>query len=374
MKKLILLLFVGAWCVSPTYAQSDAKESPRDFGSNKLLITGHATVTAVMDSGQNNISEANFSAIFLYHLSEKLFLESELEIATGEGSAELGLEHANLVWMFNKNIAFHAGRFVPHFGLYRGRLGEGFINRFPTDPAGFGDGGIGTMEAVGFGFQGGFALGVSKMNYDLWVSDGPHLLTDIANAGQFDYEAYKDNNKNKAVGGRIGFLPFTNSCLELGLSFENTKKTGDLYSPFENVGVRMMAVDFNFYHQVSPLMSTIRLTGEYKKQDVDKFDYPVPYDSTGAIFTFDNSSNAYYVSASIRPSSSENEILRNFEIAYRYSKFTTPKEAPWGTAEPVVRNVVALNYWLKWNCVLKVAFQKETNVADAVYVQMFYGF
>ena len=383
MKKLILLLAAFAWCFSPVLAQSDSKESSQDFGANKLLITGHTTVTATIDSGTNNISDANFSTIFLYQLSDKLFLESEIEIVTGGGSVEIGLEHANLVWMIGKNVAFHAGRFVPHFGLYRGRLGEGFINRFATDPAGFGDGGIGTMEAVGFGLQGGFACGVSKMNYDLWVSDGPQLLTDPANAGQFDYEAYLDNNKNKAIGGRIGFLPFSNSCLELGLSFENATKTGAQYSDFEKVGVNMIAVDANFYHQVAPLKSTIRLTGEYKMQKTDKFDYlalaATAEDSSAWLnhpnlnSNFDNSSNAFYVSGSIRPTGSESEILRNFELAYRYSQFTPPKDAAWGGIQKI-RTVASLNYWLKWNCVLKVAYQQETNLTDAVFVQMYYGF
>lgn len=375
MKKTVLLILL-LWSMSAfrLLAQSDN-------GATKLLISGHTTVTAVMDSGQNNISDANFSAIFLYQLSEKLFLESEIEIQTGGGSPEIGLEHANLVWMIGKNIAFHAGRFVPHFGLYRGRLAEGFMNRFATDPIGFGDGGIGTMIGVGFGFQGGFPLGVSKMNYDLWVTDGPQLLTTASDAGQFNYESYTDNNKNKALGGRIGFLPFSNSCLELGISYESTTKTGDQYSPFENVGVRMMAIDANFFHTIAPLKSMLRLTGEYKKQDVDKFDYPVEGDTTGRTYTFNNSANAYYVSASLRPSGLDNAVLRNFEIAYRYSKFNTPDGAPWanydavtGANIPIIRTAISLDYWLKWNCVLKLAYQTETNMTTKIFIQMYYGF
>jgi hypothetical protein len=391
MKKAIILLFVFTmWCMASVHAQ----EAPGSSGANKLLIAGHASVTAIMDSSTNNFTDAEFSAIFLYQLSDKLFLESELEIGTGEGSAELGLEHANLVWMIGKNIAFHAGRFVPHFGLYRGRLGEGFINRFADNPAGFGDGGIGTMEAVGFGFQGGIPLGSAKMNYDLWVSDGPQLLTDSANAGQFDYEAYGDNNKNKAIGGRIGFLPFSNSCLELGVSYETATKTGQYDptggDPLADVGVKMLAIDGNFYHSVDFLKSTLRLTGEYKKQDVDKAYYPSLGDSlvNGGSPTygyFDNTANAYYVSASLRPSGSESTFLRNLELAYRYSSFTTPNGAAWAhytvdpvagtyTNKPVVRTAIALDYWLKWNCLLKLSYQTETDIAGKVFVQMYYGF
>ncbi len=367
-------MLVCAACTFRLYAQNDD-------GATHLLIAGHTQVTAVMDSGQNNFSDANFSAIFLYQLAPKLFVESEIEIETGGGEPDIGLEHANLIWMLSSDLSFHAGRFVPHFGMYRGRLAEGFINRFASDPVGYGDGGIGTMEAVGFGFQGGFPLGDSKMNYDLWVSDGPQLLTDADNAGQFEYEAYTDNNKNKAWGGRLGLLPFSNSCLEIGLSYENAAKTGAQYSAVEGIGVRAMAVDVNFYHLIKPLKSTLRIVGEYKSQDVDNYDYPKPDDTTGAVFHFDNKANTYYGMLSLRPTGSENKVLRNFEIAFRYSSFTTPDGAPWayydikdGKNAKLNQTTIALDYWLKWNCVAKLCWQKQDGVTDQFFVQLYYGF
>ena len=86
------------------------------------------------------------------------------------------------------------------------------------------------MNETGVGAQGAIPWGNMKLAYDFYLSNGPQLLTDPENAGQFEYEAYNDNNKNKATGGRVGFLPFSNSCLELGLSYENAAKTEDQYS------------------------------------------------------------------------------------------------------------------------------------------------
>ncbi|MCX6290958.1 MAG: hypothetical protein NT126_04270 [Bacteroidetes bacterium] len=376
MKKLLLSIIVPAWCIVPSLAQTEAS---KNSGATKLLVSGHAEISAVLDSGNANFGDAGFSAIFLYSLSDKLFLESEIEVAPSDEEAGFALEHANLVWMLGDNIAFHAGRFVPHFGLFRGRLGEGFMNRFPTNPVGFGDGGIGAMVETGFGFQGGFACGVSKMNYDLWVSNGPKLLTDLENAGQFEYEAYSDNNKNKAIGGRIGFLPLSNSSLELGLSYE-TAKTGDQYSEFQDKAVRMMAVDVNYVQPVSALSSTIRITGEYKSQEVDHIDFAIPDDTTGATYTFENKSNTFYGMFSIRPTGSHNKILRNLELAFRYSKFTTPDGAAWsyydkdGKNAPLTQTSIGLDYWLKWNCVAKVSYQKQDGATDQVYLQLYYGF
>jgi hypothetical protein len=162
------------------------------------------------------------------------------------------------------------------------------------------------------------------------------------------------------------------------LSSETAAKTGDQYTSYENVGVKMFAVDANFYHKISPLKSTLRISGEYKMQDVDKHDYVVPDDTT--TYTYDNSANTYYAMLSLRPSDSQNEVLRNFEIAFRYSSYTTPDGAPWayydanGKNTALTQTAVALNYWLKWNCVAKLCYQKQDGVTNQYFVQLYYGF
>ena len=117
-----------------------------------------------------------FKPIFLWHLSDKLFIESELEVATDEGDVEVVLEYVNMVYFINNNLAVHFGRFLPKFGSYRGKYMEGFLNRFPTDPVGFGDGGIGAMTETGLGLQGGADIGNLMINYDFYVSNGPNYF------------------------------------------------------------------------------------------------------------------------------------------------------------------------------------------------------
>ena len=136
---------------------------------------------------------------FFGEYSDKLFAEAEIEIETGDGVADLGLEYANMCYMVNPYLILHAGRFLPKFGAYRGREGEAFLNRFASDPTGFGDGGIGAMNETGIGAEGGLPFGNINVLYDFYVSNGPQLLTDPENAGQFEYEAYTTNNKSSAV-------------------------------------------------------------------------------------------------------------------------------------------------------------------------------
>ncbi len=372
IQQITLFLLFTSLGVLHLSAQSE-QESTRDFGYNKMLLTGRTTISAVVDTGTATFGDAIFSAILLYQLSDKLFVESELEVGTGDGEVKINLEHANMVWMIHPNIAFHAGRFIPHFGLFRGRLAEGFVNRFPSNPTGFGDGGIGPLIETGFGFQGGFPLGSAKMNYDLWVGNGPQLLhNSLEDVGTFEFEAFFDNNKNKDIGGRIGLLPFSNSSLELGFSYEAASKTGDQNSREQNVGVNMMAIDANYFHRISPLKSTLRVALEYKTQDVSNYTYEV--ESLPVSFT--NKSNAWYGMFSLRPSLVDNKVFRNLELAFRYSQFNRPENAPWGGGSGHVntRTTYALDYWLKWNCVAKIAYQQEKGLADQFLAQLVYGF
>jgi hypothetical protein len=248
-------------------------------------------------------------------------------------------------------------------------MGEGFINRFSTNPVGFGDGGIGAMNEVGVGAQGAFGAGDAKINYELYVSNGPQLLSDPAvreEFGQFDYEAYSGNNNSQAVGGRIGILPFSNSSLEVAYSSQFKKKTGEKGTAYENVGVAMHAFDLNYWGHILPLKSDIRVMGEWKYQKVDKATY---IDTSGTAFIFNNEPTAFYVAGTIRPSHLMN-IFRNFELAARYSEFKRP--LVWGSDTKQLE--LSLDYWLKWNTLVKITYQDKKDTDKAIYAQFVVGF
>lgn len=359
-----LLLFLLLLLSTVVLKAQSENESPRSFGANKLMITGNGQAQFSMDTSSAKFTGVDFKPILLWKLSDRMFVESEVEIETGDGVADLGLEYINMCYMLNPYMIVHAGRFLPKFGAYRGKLGEAFINRFASDPVGSGDGGIGTMDEVGAGLLGGIPLGSAKMNYDLWVTNGPNLNED----GSIDYEAYADINKNKAVGGRIGLLPFSNSSLELGFSYENAGNIGGDYE--KKIGLNMMAVDLNYFHTLSPLKSTVRIIGEYKKQDSDKYDYMADTTAiTGAL----NSGSSYYGMISIRPTGSENKVLRNLEVAARYSNFELNKDFPGGGSK-TNQMEFALDYWLKWNSVLKFEWRQQKDQIGEFTAQLVYGF
>jgi hypothetical protein len=371
MSKKPLLLLVLLWG-SLTRAQepSSSSTSSSKDGQNKFAIFGNAEMTFFADKDTKDFHDVNFKPIFLWKISDNLFVEAEPEFETGGESLDIGLEYANMCFTVNKYLTLHAGRFLPKFGAYRGRMGEGFINRLSTDPTGFGDGGIGAMNEVGVGAQGGFGVGDSKINYELYVANGPVLLTDPENAGQFDYERYSGNNNGKAVGGRIGFLPLANSSMEIGYSFQTKSKTGDKGSAYENVGIFMQAVDFNYYAHLTSIQSDLRLIGEWKYQKVDKTTY---FDANNDPYTFNNNPTAYYVAATFRPVHVHNMFFHNLELAARYSEFKRPVGAPWG-GDDLHQFAISLDYWLKWNSLVKLTYQDQKDEPKAFYAQVVFGF
>ena len=376
MKKLVLFML---YLLSITWVKSQvltndsipaAMTGASKDGQNKFAIFGNAEMTFSSDKNESMFKDVNFKPIFLWKISDKLFVEAEPEFETGGGSLDIGLEYANMCFTVSKYLTLHAGRFLPKFGAYRGRFGEGFINRFANNPVGFGDGGIGAMNEVGIGAQGGFGAGDAKINYELYISNGPILLTDTLEAGQFEYEGYIGNNKGKAIGGRIGILPLTNSSLEIAFSFQNKSKTGDPGTKYENVAIHMQAVDLNYYIHINEIKSDIKIMAEWKHQKVDEATY---YDANNDPYTFTNSPSAYYVAGCIRPAHIHDKFFHNLELAARYSQFKRPVEAPWGGGDTHQLDI-SLDYWLKWNSLIKLTFQNQKDEPKLFLGQVVFGF
>ncbi|MFI5221369.1 MAG: hypothetical protein ACHQK8_03510, partial [Bacteroidia bacterium] len=246
------------------------------------------------------------------------------------------------------------------------------INRLPIDPVGFGDGGIGPMVEMGAGIVGGLQVGYSKLSYDLYVSNGPQLIYPNpapgadTRWGQMQYEMFGNNNKSQAVGGRIGFLPLSNSSLELGVSGQYKNSTGD--TAYTNVSVLFYAVDLSYFKKIDAIGSTVRLLGEYKVMNVGNGgNYSAYILDSAHSQSVTMTSNAWYGQLSIRPTQVENDILKNIEIVGRYSQFTPPAGTAtlvpgglWGVDKDVISQLaVGINYWLRWDAVLKFSYTSQ---------------
>lgn len=368
-----LMLMATAATAQETQSTINQENSAKS-GNTKFLMSGYG-FTGMEVEGNKKISfgETGFNPIFIWKHSDKLFIESELEVELEDGETEIALEYFDIQYTLNKYMTLRAGKFLSPFGTFSERLHPSWINKSPSKPLGFG-----MMDAVGPGnemgldLRGGFQLGKSKMNYSLYASNGPTFNDGSDNpmmAGILNYNKnFSDNNKNKALGGRLGFLPFSNSSLEIGFSGQSAKVgkadkmlNNMIDTTLEDVNALMYAVDLSFVKSISSLKSIIDIKGQLNSVTTDKAEFKDPMDTTGTMtYTFNNVSQAYYIQFAFRPALVENKFFKNIEVVARYASLNLPEKAQWGGEKSQL--TLGLNFWLSWRSAIKFAY--ETNTED----------
>ncbi len=374
MKKILILLVLFPFALTHVNAQ-DFKPSNTQFmvrgyghtGLNFYNVDGDKTSTFV---------GAAFSPIFLFKYNNKFIFESELEFELEGNKLNIGLEYADMMYVINNYITVRAGKFLLPFGTFMERLHPSWINRFSNKPLGFGHDGIAPSSDIGLEVRGAFPVGVSTLNYAVYVTNGPRLKTgddEPDEAGMLLFVNYDDNNLNKAVGGRIGLLPFSNSSFEVGFSVYYAGNVGDTESEFDGVDALLWAGDLSFVKQITPIRGIIDIKGQYNHSQIGDAVYNDPGDAARATYTFNNQSSAYYAQLGYRPSMSGNNILKNIELVTRYSTLQTPDGSLWEGNESEMS--FGINYWLSWRSVIKANYHVKTKAVagtDNVDTQAFY--
>jgi hypothetical protein len=372
--KILLLAVFGLLTASRSSAQDipipGADNSGSDVtkelsalksGDSHLMIVGLATFgfvnqgTTLTAGGVKSTDKTNslgdadryeFSPMFLWRHGDRLLAEFE---PSWDGNA-IGVNWADISYYVAPGFIVRGGYIVLPFGTYTKRLAAGWINKLPSDP-------IGTdMAGTDYGVEveGGFPLGNMKWSYDVSLSNGMQLNND----GTISGVGISAINNGKTFTGRVALLPLSNSSLEVGIS----ELYGSLATPqgatFSNVNptdtkgpsVNMFAVDVNFVKIINPIQLNIK--GQYSSAMVNNMNYA---DTSGGTYTFKNNTSTYFGQVSVRPSKSKNKILRNFELAFRYVNYTSPKQSTWG--QNYTETDLCLNYWLSWRSVLKLGYE-----------------
>ena len=192
-------------------------------------------------------------------------------------------------------------------------------------------------------------MGNMKWNYDVALTNGMQLLPD----GEIQGAGIVDNNNNKTITARLGLLPFSNSCLEIGVS-GMFGKVGDMGSVYENAKTDMYAVDLNFVKKIDPFLVNIK--GQFNAIHINNQQYASPVDSSS--YTFKNQTNSGFAQLSLRPTTGDSKFVKNLEFAFRYANFKTPSSSTW--AQSTSTYDIGLDYWLTWRSVLKLTY----NIAN----------
>ncbi len=334
-------------------------------GKSRFLLRGYAHAGLESSDEELSFVGGNFNPILIYQQSDRLLFEGELEMGFDGDEFEVGLEYANMSYILSPYTTVRLGKIFVPFGIFTERMHPAWINRFPTAPLGYGHDGNLPGTDIGAELRGGIA-GPFKFNYSLYLINGPSLndgLEHEDDAGKLEYGKIVDINKNKAIGGRIGVFPFSNSMLELGVSGQ-IGKIAEKETTYEDVAARLFAADLSFTKNLSFMSSVVDVKAQANWINIDDANYAHAEDTTGLeTYTFDNKSKAYFAQVSLRPALVNNKVIRNLEIAARYSAFKGPEGALWETDQS--QWAVTLNYWLDWRTVFKLTYQNNIlNVED----------
>ncbi len=321
---------------------------------SRFLLRGYAHSGFEKFEEGSSFVGGSFNPIFLWQQSDRLLFEGELEVELEDGTTRLGLEYANMSFILNKRAIIRVGQFLIPFGIFAERLHPRWINRLPSNPLGFTHGEqVGPGSALGVELRGGAPVGSGKINYSVYVINGPTLndgSVEPEEVGQLHYDNYEDNNDNKAIGGRLGLLPFSNSSLEIGFSGQ-TAKVGARGTPYEDTQAWLYAVDLSMVHNITPLKGILDVKAQYNLTQVDRNTYTVGAET----FRFTNKNTAYFVQATYKPAFVSNKFFQKLEFAGRYSGLKMAPDAPWGKEK--TQWAVSLNYWLDWRTVVKFSYQ-----------------
>ena len=308
------------------------------FNRNATLVDGKKA-----SSTRNSLLDADrfeVSPMLLWRHGKHLLIEFE---PSWNGNS-IGVNWGDISYFVKPGFIVRAGYLVLPFGAYNKRLAAGWINKLGSDPIGIA--GYPPSSDFGVEVEGGLPLGDMKWSYDISLTNGLQLLND----GTIQNFGITSDNKNKTVTGRVALLPISNSCLELGVS-GLYGGIGDNNS-HKNATTTMYAFDLNFVKSISSILVNVK--AQYSSVKISKENYISPVDSS--TYTFLNQTSSFFGQASLRATKAPG-ILKNFELAGRYVKYTTPVNSTWGA----INNEYdfAIDYWFTWRSVLKLVY--ETN-------------
>lgn len=330
-----------------------------------------------------------------------LVFETEAEIGVGaNGETDFELEYSQVDILVHDNATLVLGKFLSPVGQFQERLHPSWINRLADPPAGFGHGGVQPGSEVGLQIRGGVPLGRSRFVYALAVGNGPRL---DGMGGVMTEGSGGEDNSNKAISGRVGFLPLP--YLEIGASLLTARVNGpsggepaDTHGAFGGiVSVAAVGAQDADLGDLSGLAVDYDLWGldaaytrgpwdarfEYLKGVRDAF---IIEDHDGELDTaLDRlEMEAWYAQLAYRLSGvTDHPIISNFEPVARYGEYNISGSEELAEESAEERWDVGINYWFAPSFVLHSALQRRIFTArhddedrrdTRLLLQLSYGF
>jgi hypothetical protein len=349
--------------------------------SHKFLLSGYGFTNLEIEGDSPAQFEIGFNPIFLWSINKDIFFESELEFELEDNTTAIALEYAQIMYIANAYMTFGAGKFLSPNNIFAERYHPAWINKLPNMPLGLsGHSGAQLVAGTQVGVQvrSGIPVGSSKIVYALYVSNGPALNIDesdldpppgvlqkintlddeggegghsAAATGTLSFDNIPDNNSDKAIGGRIGFIPFPE--LEIGYGFE-TARVGTDDTEYSDVRAFTNVIDLSYVQDIKSIAGKLDIRSQVTLLNIDN-------PKTG-LLNYENNSSAWYAQLAYQPYYLENSFFKNLELVARYDQIDLPTEAELNTDQN--RITVGLNYWLNESTVFKFAYGSTTSEFD----------
>jgi hypothetical protein len=335
-------------------------------GLMKFLLSGNATFSYIDRENTDSTFAAVFRPLVLWQLNDELLFEAKLELRLQDDVEETELRTlaANLTYILNDHVTLGAGKFLTPFGIYPDRF---FPGKLVEDPLIYQpDVGVAPLSSLGAFVRGAFPVGSTEWNYAAYVTNGPELRTDADRAGLLNFSNSIDDNDNKAVGGRVGFLPV--AALELGASVELSEVHP---RGFGETTALLYALDLHYYDDIDALCGTLDVRVEFIWSDVDD----VTFDPAFGPLTFDNRRHGGYVELAYRPTGFSSDFLRKLELVGRWELLEVPSRAP-GPADQQ-RITAAVLYWITPTTAVRGGYvfddMEDRDDQDIIFFQISVG-
>jgi len=328
----------------------EAKSLANDPGESAFHVTGFALTRFNVPDGGDSTFNTSISPLILWKINDKLLFETEFEFelntADGRADTEVVLDYADLQFLVNDNLTLGFGKFLTPFGLFSERLHPAWINKLPNAPLVRGHEGLAPSTSIGAYARGIIPFDGQKITYSFYAINGGTLVDAQRDEEEFGSIDFGGFSSNKAVGGRIGYLPVPQ--LELGYSFMYSSVDSDNGL---NANATLMGLDASYILDAEPGLFDFRFEYVYSTAT------DVTYDASGGVgvgpITFDNEREGLYAQAAFRPIHSSSDFFKNVEFVGRYDYLSTPSSAPEGGDRE--RITLGVNYWFNSSTVLKVA-------------------
>ena len=339
----------------------EASEWKNSESHAHLAGYGAVTYTDTKESGVNDSFDlVRFNPIFHYQFLDTVLLEGELELnILSDGDTETKLEYLSIDFFLNDYMALVAGKFLSPLGQFRQNLHPLWINKLASAPPGFGEDQALPMSEIGLQLRGGAPLGAARMNYAVYVGNGPELEADGGEIEAIMTDGVTRNQDGKkVVGARVGILPIPR--LEIGVSAASgeatvttnggTALTGDPVRDYDAFGL-----DFSYS------TGGLKLLAESMRQEVGA--------TSGGVAPMGGDWKTWYAQVSYLVPQTK------WEGVLRYADYDSPHPS-----QDQKQKALGVNYWIAPHAAAKLTFESNDGQAgtatdaNRILAQIAYGF